>query len=46
MVEDLQTNSARHPRPEFVYLHNLADKHDTHVGVTARAIARAARRAR
>jgi LmbE family N-acetylglucosaminyl deacetylase len=26
-------------KPEVVYLHNLADKHDTHVGVTMRAIA-------
>jgi len=26
-------------RPEVVYLHNLADKHDTHVAVTLRAIA-------
>ena len=26
-------------RPEVVYLHNPADKHDTHVGVTLRAIA-------
>jgi LmbE family N-acetylglucosaminyl deacetylase len=26
-------------RPEVVYLHNLADKHDTHVGVALRAIA-------
>jgi hypothetical protein len=26
-------------RPEVVYVHNLADKHDTHVGVTMRAIA-------
>jgi LmbE family N-acetylglucosaminyl deacetylase len=25
-------------RPEYVYLHNLADKHDTHVGVALRAI--------
>jgi LmbE family N-acetylglucosaminyl deacetylase len=25
-------------RPQFVYLHNLADKHDTHVSVTLRAI--------
>lgn len=25
-------------RPRVVYLHNLADKHDTHVGVTLRAI--------
>jgi len=26
-------------RPEYVYLHNLADKHDTHIGVSLRAIA-------
>lgn len=26
-------------KPEFVYLHNLADKHDTHVGVALRTIA-------
>jgi LmbE family N-acetylglucosaminyl deacetylase len=26
-------------RPEIVYLHNLADKHDTHIAVTTRAIA-------
>jgi LmbE family N-acetylglucosaminyl deacetylase len=26
-------------RPEVVYLHNLADKHDTHVGTALRAIA-------
>jgi len=26
-------------RPEVVYTHNLADKHDTHVGVALRAIA-------
>ncbi len=25
-------------RPEFVYLHNLADKHDTHVGCALRCI--------
>jgi LmbE family N-acetylglucosaminyl deacetylase len=25
-------------RPQFVYTHNLADKHDTHVGVTVRVI--------
>lgn len=25
-------------RPEIVYLHNLADKHDTHVAVTLRAL--------
>jgi len=26
-------------RPEIVYLHNLADKHDTHIGVSLKAIA-------
>jgi LmbE family N-acetylglucosaminyl deacetylase len=26
-------------KPEFVYLHNLADKHDTHVSASLRAIA-------
>ncbi len=26
-------------RPEFVYTHNLADKHDTHVGVALRLVA-------
>jgi len=26
-------------KPQFVYLHNLADKHDTHIGVSLRAIA-------
>jgi LmbE family N-acetylglucosaminyl deacetylase len=25
-------------KPEYVYLHNLADKHDTHVSVTLRAL--------
>jgi hypothetical protein len=25
-------------KPEFIYTHNLADKHDTHVGVTLRVI--------
>lgn len=29
----------RATRPEIVYLHNLADKHDTHIGVSMRAIA-------
>jgi LmbE family N-acetylglucosaminyl deacetylase len=29
----------RTARPEVVYLHNLADKHDTHVSTTLRAIA-------
>jgi LmbE family N-acetylglucosaminyl deacetylase len=36
--EDL-TAILRVARPEVVYLHNLADKHDTHVGVALRAIA-------
>lgn len=30
-------------RPEVVYTHNLADKHDTHVGVTLKLIAAARR---
>ena len=38
MVEDLAA-ILRAARPEVVYLHNLADKHDTHVGVALRAIA-------
>ncbi len=38
MVEDL-AQILRAARPEFVYLHNPADKHDTHVAVTVRAIA-------
>jgi LmbE family N-acetylglucosaminyl deacetylase len=29
----------RAARPQVVYLHNLADKHDTHVGVSLRCIA-------
>jgi LmbE family N-acetylglucosaminyl deacetylase len=29
----------RATRPEVVYLHNLADKHDTHIGVALRSIA-------
>jgi LmbE family N-acetylglucosaminyl deacetylase len=38
VVEDLkQVLSVA--RPEFVYLHNLADKHDTHVSTALRAIA-------
>jgi LmbE family N-acetylglucosaminyl deacetylase len=36
-VEDLKT-IFRMARPEIVYLHNLADKHDTHVAVALRAI--------
>jgi LmbE family N-acetylglucosaminyl deacetylase len=36
--EDLVT-ILRATRPRVVYLHNLADKHDTHVAVTLRALA-------
>src|SRR5579864_8586191 len=45
LVEDLE-EILRAARPEFVYLHNLADKHDTHVAVALRSIAalRAVRR--
>lgn len=32
------TNLLRLARPEVVYTHNLADKHDTHVGVAVRVI--------
>ena len=38
VAEDLAA-ILRAARPEVVYLHNLADKHDTHVGVALRAIA-------
>jgi len=38
VVEDLQ-QILRAARPEFVYLHNPADKHDTHVAVALRSIA-------
>ena len=38
VVDDLAA-ILRATRPEVVYLHNLADKHDTHIGVTMRAIA-------
>ena len=38
LLEDL-TQILRAARPEYVYLHNLADKHDTHVAVSLRAIA-------
>ncbi len=38
LVEDLE-RILRAARPEFVYLHNLADKHDTHVAVALRSIA-------
>lgn len=38
VVEDLAA-VLRATRPEVVYTHNLADKHDTHVAVTLRTIA-------
>src|SRR6516164_3999974 len=38
LVDDL-TEILRAAQPEFVYLHNLADKHDTHVAVALRSIA-------
>ena len=38
VIEDLSA-VLRATRPEVVYLHNLADKHDTHIGVAVRAIA-------
>jgi LmbE family N-acetylglucosaminyl deacetylase len=37
-VEDL-VKILKATRPQFVYTHNLADKHDTHVGVALKAIA-------
>jgi LmbE family N-acetylglucosaminyl deacetylase len=38
LVEDL-VKILRAAQPEFVYLHNPADKHDTHIGVLLRCIA-------
>jgi LmbE family N-acetylglucosaminyl deacetylase len=38
LVEDIE-QILRAARPEFVYLHNLADKHDTHVAVALRSVA-------
>jgi len=38
LVEDL-TEILRAGRPEYVYVHNLADRHDTHVAAALRAIA-------
>jgi LmbE family N-acetylglucosaminyl deacetylase len=38
VVEDLRQILLA-AQPEYVYLHNLADKHDTHVGVALRSIA-------
>jgi LmbE family N-acetylglucosaminyl deacetylase len=37
VIEDLAA-ILRAARPEYVYLHNPADKHDTHIGVTMRCI--------
>ena len=37
MVEDLKTLIAV-MKPQVIYTHNLADKHDTHVAVTLRLI--------
>lgn len=37
-VEDL-VNLVRATKPQIIYTHNLADKHDTHVAVALRAIA-------
>jgi LmbE family N-acetylglucosaminyl deacetylase len=37
-VEDI-TNLLRTAGPQYVYTHNLADKHDTHVGVALKVIA-------
>ncbi len=37
VVEDIK-NLVLASRPEVVYTHNLADKHDTHVGVTVKTI--------
>ena len=38
VVDDI-AKILRAARPEYVYLHNPADKHDTHIGVTLRSIA-------
>ena len=38
VVDDLQ-QILRATQPDIVYLHNLADKHDTHIGVSLRAMA-------
>lgn len=37
VIEDLQ-QTLRAARPDVVYLHNLADKHDTHIAVALRSI--------
>jgi LmbE family N-acetylglucosaminyl deacetylase len=38
VVEDI-ARILRAAKPDYVYLHNPADKHDTHIGVTMRSIA-------
>jgi hypothetical protein len=38
-VRLIEQRRPRMAKPEFVYLHNLADKHDTHVAVVLRSIA-------
>jgi LmbE family N-acetylglucosaminyl deacetylase len=38
LVVDSLAAVLRATRPEVVYLHNLADKHDTHIGVSLNAI--------
>src|SRR2546423_194526 len=38
-VADEIEKIVRAEQPEFVYLHNLADKHDTHIAVAMRSIA-------
>jgi len=38
-LRDDLTAILRAAKPKVVYLHNLADKHDTHVGVALRAVA-------
>jgi LmbE family N-acetylglucosaminyl deacetylase len=37
-VSDDLRSLIKSAKPEFIYTHNLADKHDTHVGVTLRVI--------
>ena len=38
-IRDSILTVLRATKPQFVYTHNLADKHDTHVGVALRVIA-------
>ena len=38
VIEDLKKIIAE-TQPDYIYTHNLADKHDTHVGVAVKAIA-------